>query len=76
MVFYPEAWKEKPKNFFLQRHLWAVPTLDQYMQWGPFNWSPLVHKGLAAAKAISSRKKHAVQFRLHHLYIAQETFKV
>ena len=25
MVFYPEAWKERPKNFFLQRHLWAVP---------------------------------------------------
>ena len=29
MVFYPEALKEKPKNFFLQRHLWAVPTWDQ-----------------------------------------------
>ena len=29
---------------------------------GPVNWSPLVHQGLAAARVISSRRQHAVQW--------------
>ena len=52
MFSYPEALKDKPKNFFQQHHLWAVPTLDQLKHWGPVNWSTLVHDGLAAARAI------------------------
>ena len=67
MVFYPYQLKGKAKNF-LQRHHWNVPTLDQWKNWGPVNWSLLVHQGLGPARAPNApyrcRRKHTVHCKI------------